>query len=388
MSAMARGHRRIGIIGASGAVGRVVTEMLAGTDDATLVLAGRRITPELVPLRDRLPAAARFETTTLDVLDARALARFADGLSLIVNCAGPSCVIGDRVARTALAAQADYLDPGGYDPLAHALQASHDQATARGLRLIFNAGLFPGLSGVFPAFLAASFPDGADRLECAYVGTDWWSPASALDIIDSLGDFGARRAAGYLCGRAHKAVPFHKAVRRLDPGAGLPRTLVGLIHAEEIVRLATAKGIPTALVWGGNHGRMSGLVLAGAKLLALHRGRRRRLGAARVLAWASATDARSQPPAFVILCTLDGVRDGRPTRVSGRMQVGDTYLATGRIAGLAAQMLLSPGRIAPGVAMLHEAVVPEAFLAALRPYGYDWSTTATTTSPESIHAFA
>lgn len=385
---MARGHRRIGIIGASGAVGRVATEMLAGTDGATLVLAGRRMTPELAQLRDRRPAAARVETVTLDVLDARALARFADGLSLIVNCAGPSCAIGDRVARTALAVQADYLDPGGYDPLAHALQALHDESTAKGLRMVFNAGLFPGLSGVFAAFLTASFPDRIDRLECAYVGTDRWSLASALDIIDSLGDFGAERPAGYLCERTHKTVAFRKAVRRLDPGAGLPRTAVALIHCEEIARLAKAEDIPTVLVWGGNHGRMSGLVLAGAKLLALHRGRRRRMAAARALAWASGVDAHAQRPAFVILCTLDGMLDGKPTRVTGRMQVGDTYLATGRVAGLAAQMLLAPDRIAPGVAMLHEAVAPAPFLTALRAYGYDWSATETAMPAEGHHALA
>ena len=94
---------RIGIIGASGAVGRVVTNVLAQTEGVTLVLGGRHPLPDLQAAAGER-GRARIETTAVDVLDAKALDRFANGLSVVVNCAGPSYMIGDRIARVALAA--------------------------------------------------------------------------------------------------------------------------------------------------------------------------------------------------------------------------------------------------------------------------------------------
>ena len=379
--------RRIGIIGASGAVGRVVTDVLAQTEGVTLVLGGRRPPSDMQAAAGKT-ARARIEAIAVDVLDAKALHRFVDGLSVVVNCAGPSYVIGDRIARAALAAGADYVDPGGYDRLARALQSLDRDVTERGLRFVFNAGLLPGISGVLPAFLASSCLDRVERLECVYVGTDKWSLASALDIIDSLGDFGVRRHAGYISDGVHVPMPFRKSLRSLDPGAGLARTTVALFHAEEIARLAAREAIPTVLVWGGNHGRRSGVVLALAKCLALHRWRWSRHLAARSLAWASTADARRQPAAFVILCDLEGLRNGKPVRVTGSMRFGDTYLATGRIAGLATGMLLAPDRVRPGVAMLHEAVEPAALLTALDGYGYERNASTGDVFGEDEHAIA
>ena len=54
----------------------------------------------------------------LDVEDSLALQAFCSGCRVIVNCAGPSCHIRDRVARAAFRAGADYVDPGGDEPLA------------------------------------------------------------------------------------------------------------------------------------------------------------------------------------------------------------------------------------------------------------------------------
>lgn len=58
--------------------------------------------------------------------------------------------------------------------------------------LIINAGLLPGLSGVYPKYLIEQYTAGEIivSLQVSYVGCDAWSYNSAWDIIVGLGDFG------------------------------------------------------------------------------------------------------------------------------------------------------------------------------------------------------
>ena len=369
MTAPAAGSKRIGIIGAAGRVGQTVVQTLAGIKGIDLILAGRRL-PD--PNAGGMTARCA-ESVQLDLYDDGALKRFLEGLDMVINCAGPSLAVGDRIAFAALLSGADYLDPGGYDPLAQSLEKLHNRAIDTNRTLLFNAGLLPGMSALLPAYLVGKYTDRPTRLECIYVGTDRWTPASAEDIIDSLGDFGVPRPPTYIDKGKPTSVKFSASLQRFDIGGDVGVVPTAMMYTEELARLAAECNIPTVLAWGANHGRASGLVLALSKFGGLHRGRRRRRLATGLLVWASRFDARNTNPDFIILCKLEGQRQGHSVSISARAAFGDTYLATGRIAGLTARMMATSDMIGPGVGMLHEMVEPETFMNELGQYGYAWS---------------
>jgi len=172
------GEARVGIIGASGAVGRIVARELHALGRATLRLGGRAM-PALYEIAAELGRGV--EVMTVDVRDERALAVYCQGCQLIVNCAGPSFLILDRVARGALAAGADYLDLGGDEPVRDRLVDLDPGPRV----VLLTAGMMPGLSAILVRWLAERFDAPQDLL--AYVGgRDRMSPASAVDYVLSL----------------------------------------------------------------------------------------------------------------------------------------------------------------------------------------------------------
>lgn len=118
----------IGVLGATGVVGGAVVEMLreSGLDD--LRLGARR-------------AVAGGRVHVVDAQDPDSLAQFCAGVSVVVNCAGPSYVLLDTVARAAHRACADYVDVSD-GPAYHLLHGDD-----RGERTsVLSAGMLPGLS--------------------------------------------------------------------------------------------------------------------------------------------------------------------------------------------------------------------------------------------------
>lgn len=146
---------RIGVIGASGDIGRGIAPALARVlaDDpraATMVLAGRR--PDLIPTPATGPL--RVERARLDLRARDDLARFAAGLDVVVNAAGPSHDVAEATATAVLESGADYVDVGG----------PADARTPRvrpvpGRTALFHAGALPGASGILPRWMLRRHPD-------------------------------------------------------------------------------------------------------------------------------------------------------------------------------------------------------------------------------------
>lgn len=173
--------RIIGVIGGYGAVGRSAVTHLARWGHTDLVVAGRH------PRETGDVPAER-----LDVEDPGALAAFCSRCRVVVNCAGPSYRFGERVARAAWEAGADYVDAGGDDPLQARLSAGNASGE---LVAVLSAGMLPGLTGLLPRLGA----DDLDHVEgvMAYAGgLDRFTPAAAADYAASLRNgFGHSRAA-------------------------------------------------------------------------------------------------------------------------------------------------------------------------------------------------
>ncbi|MDQ2588963.1 saccharopine dehydrogenase NADP-binding domain-containing protein [Saccharothrix yanglingensis] len=220
----------IGVLGGSGAVGRVVVDRLAA--------AGH---PVRVGGRDLARAEAvrgASEAVAVDLDDADALAAFCAGCAVVVNCAGPSYRVLDVVARVALAAGAGYVDAAGDAVALEALTAGAPDALGR-LPAVFSAGLMPGLSGLLPRLLAEAGPIG--RLDVYVGGSVGIGRLSAVDALLTRGPRFGHALAAWREGRVveHALAPLR--------GVTLPG-FRGRVHAwpflsAEMVALAGALGV-------------------------------------------------------------------------------------------------------------------------------------------------
>lgn len=168
---------RIGIVGASGAVGRSTAQHLRLWGDTRLRLGGRRI--------DALHQVAGpgDEVIHLDLTDPASLAAFCQGCDVVVNTAGPTATVMDRVARAAIAAGADYVDAAGDEPV-------HDLLAGLPLgcrRVVLSAGMMPGLSALLPRKLAQGMA-GPLHMVGHVGGLDRFTETAAGDYVASLGN--------------------------------------------------------------------------------------------------------------------------------------------------------------------------------------------------------
>ncbi|WP_129648064.1 saccharopine dehydrogenase NADP-binding domain-containing protein [Peristeroidobacter agariperforans] len=190
----------IGVYGATGHTGRLVAKEFAHRG-YRLRLGGRR--------PDELESVARAleaESQVFACSDANATARFAEGLSVVVNCAGPFGATALPIAQAALAAGAHYVDTTGEPPVVSDLQQRLSDTAARQRCAVVPA---VGFFGALPALLAHATADTWDSVEqitIAYALSGWRMTA------------GSRAAAAGLSG--------HRPVfcdGRLDIQIGPPR---------------------------------------------------------------------------------------------------------------------------------------------------------------------
>jgi hypothetical protein len=164
----------IGVVGATGGVGRVAVASLRAMGVGPLREGGRR-------------EGGRLEGWRVDVRDPDSLARFCAGCAVVLNCAGPACDIGDLVARAAAAAGAHYVDPAGDDGLYDMVAETWPDTGAVG---VLSAGMMPGLTGLLPRYLAATARVGPADLVAYVGGRDSFTPGAAADYLAVDGGFG------------------------------------------------------------------------------------------------------------------------------------------------------------------------------------------------------
>ncbi|MFC7722432.1 saccharopine dehydrogenase NADP-binding domain-containing protein [Nonomuraea recticatena] len=180
----------IGLLGATGAVGRTAAERIAAYGLGPLRLGGRDVA-SAAAVAQALPGGAR--AVRVDLNDPTELAAFCAGCRIVVNCAGPTYRVLDTVARAAFGAGADYVDIGGELAAKDAL-TSGGAAALGGRTAVFSAGVMPGLSGLLPRLLAKG--RAPRRLDVYVGGAALFTPLSAVDALLTRGPrFGTPMAA-------------------------------------------------------------------------------------------------------------------------------------------------------------------------------------------------
>lgn len=317
----------IGVLGASGSVGRHVVDLLR--DRGELRVGGRTT--------DSLPAAG--QQVRVDHADPESLAAFCAGLRIVVNCAGPSYEVKDRVATAALAAGADYVDLGGDDPAHEALTASG--AVTDGRTVLLSAGTVPGLAVLLPRWLAAELeggPGGA-RLTAYVGGLEHVSPAAASDILLSLTVGGAggepfghplaawrqgRRELRALRAEEDAEVPFFPDRVALQP-----------ILTAELERLAARLRLAELDWFNAYPGRLARTVFSRLPMLSRQAGAEQD-GIRDRMIQATEIDLAGRAPYYRMVMTLRGRSDA----VTAVLRAENSYRITAFVAAAAAAAIL------------------------------------------------
>lgn len=341
-------ERIVAILGAYGAVGRATAEALH-RHGYPLRLGGRDAAATRA-----LATELEAEAWPVDLWDDDALAAFCAGVALVVNAAGPSFRVLDRVARAALAAGADYVDPGGDQPLYDRLADGPVGARVA----VLNAGLMPGLTAVLPRWLAGRLGEPAQALT-AYVGlVDRFTPVGAAEYLLTLGGGHGEAQAVWRGGSrlSQAATPQADVEVPGFPGRVTLHPYLSL----ETERTARDLGLERVDWWnvfdGAGH-----VVTALSRLQGAMRGVELD-AAAEELCAAARLDLFGHPPYQRIDCAMVGV-GGRTARVV--MDSTDTYAITAAVTIAAARRVLE-GSVPPGVWFVEQALDPDQLVTALR----------------------
>jgi hypothetical protein len=279
----------IGVVGATGKVGSHAVRVLRTLDAGPLRAGGSR---------------------DVDFRDPSSLDRFAEGCRVLVNCAGPAYLVGDRVAQAAARAGADHVD------------ASDSELSFVDDRMIVGAGLQPGLTGLLPRWLARREFDTVHGL-VAHLGVlDRFTATAAADYLaaedgEALAAWRDGRRPGSLTRRADVTLPFFP-----DEVSLLP-----YLNAES-VRVAEELGLARGDWYTAVSGEHVRAAFDRARSLD-------RADAVAALCRASALDLAGREPHVVLLARMDGVRAGEPVTRTAVLRGPGNGALTGALVALA-----------------------------------------------------
>jgi hypothetical protein len=339
----------VGILGAFGAVGRRVAHRLQASSMLRLRLGARD--PDAVRQMIQDPLYGYAECMQTDIGDPASLASFCESCQVVVNCAGPSFRIMDRVALPALAAGADYVDPGGDEPVYFRLAVPGSMPTGR--IAILTACMMPGLSGLLPRFLARQGFDRTTRLTAYVGGRGDLTKAGAADYILSLASSGRDSLAAWRNGA--------RVVRALKPlvEVDLPFFPSGVTahpflsyETERVARSLQLEEVSWYNVFEGGRmlsalGRLQGAAAEADLSTAI-----------KTLVHAAELDRFGRLSYQLFVLQLEGQTGGRPLRRTLMLRGTDAHDLTAAITTRAVTAMLN-GEVQPGLHFAADALSPE-----------------------------
>ncbi|MEV6318357.1 saccharopine dehydrogenase NADP-binding domain-containing protein [Streptomyces sp. NPDC051776] len=337
----------IGILGATGAVGRAAVCELRDLGYTELRLGGRRLDPLEQVLREELGGTGT--AMRADLEDARSVVAFSESCSTVLNCAGPTYRWKAAAARAALEAGAPCVDVAGDDPAAEELTRERAAEDA-GRAVVLSAGVMPGLSSILPRWLAAQELDTVAELTAYCGGLEPCTPTVAEDLMLSLTTGGAQGAS---YGEPLAAWRFgHRQPRalRADENTEAPgfagRVALQPFLSTETERLATTLGLDRVDWFNVHPGPRSRAVMNLLPVM-LAQGVDRPGPAARLMRDAD-LDLAGRSPYYVMDFTLTGTVAGARAHRRLSMRTTSSYRLTAVVGALAADAVVR-GTVPTGV---------------------------------------
>lgn len=312
-------RRLVGLVGAGGTVGSAALAQLRRQADVHVRAGQRRA--------QRWPDDV--EGWVLDVFDPQALAAFCSGCQVVLNCAGPSWQVGDRVAQAAHATGAAYVDAFGNTALLTALQGARQPS-------IIGAGVFPGLTALLPRWMANRGFDRVSGLHIHAGGREHCSQAGGADVLlSALGGFGTPNAQ-WVEGRVQPS-PIEQQAQRL---AGFPEAVFCSAYlTDELQRLARTLGVARASFHNVfDQAEIPALIAASCQRLSQDPSALP--AAVAQLVHAAELQLLGRRPYYRLSVELSGWRGGQAVRQRAVLSSQDSYGLSASVAVCAALQLL------------------------------------------------
>ena len=178
--------KTIGILGASGRIGQKTLELLLEKkhieQDYKLLVGVRQ--PE--KMSDKVKENMACQIMRVDILNDIHLTEFCKSCDLVINTAGPSSALLDRVVQFCLKEKTHYVDPSGDYDVVRRIEKMQTQRQAHDLVFLMAAGCYPGLTELYPAYIAESYFNKTSDLSVYFSGLGILSQNAAWDIIESM----------------------------------------------------------------------------------------------------------------------------------------------------------------------------------------------------------
>lgn len=340
----------IGILGGSGQVGQHAVAHLLACTDHSIVIGGRN---QAVLDRVRDTFGERVRVLKTDIFDPEALGAFCRASDLVINAAGPSSLIFDRVAQEALEASAHYIDPSGNAKLFNQAMTKVGQMKDKGLTFVFYAGLSPGISAVYPLFLGEGLFDEVSSLDIYHAGGGKTTFNSAYDFIASMNDGSSE---GMVYWHQDQKMKWKSAIKEHN----LPKP-VGRVEAyptlsHENIQVAKRLAASTARGYNAYTGKETLVTLFNIQVFNQATTPEQLEESSRKFMEGVNRDMKGRDPCFMLHVKMDGRKDGKTRKVTSTMKVEDTYQMIGKVLAHSAEKILAGSGHGPGCFLFHDAV--------------------------------
>lgn len=349
-----------GVVGGYGGTGAAVVTQLSKCCKDEILIGGRKL--------DKAHGlAAQFHgkvsATHLEVLDAGSLDEFCGRCAVVINCAGPTLALQDRVALAAIRRQCHYVDPGGFSYLAQRLLPHALEIANLGLSFVLSAGWVPGVSEVLPRYAASKARTQMDVVESLsmYFGdSSEWSSSALRDGIWYTRHPGHLSPGYFLNGKWIRAKTA-ESYPRVDLGAPIGSGRFCMFSTPELADVGSdfrdCRFSSYAYLGGAS------TVISGALIRLLPLPEKLALPLMRTIF----RSAHLSVGGF-ILVRANGCSEGR-SQVLGVLGTYDEhrqYWANGIVPAITAKMILEGTGVGAGVHYLGRAVDPVIFMANLQ----------------------
>lgn len=337
----------IGILGCGGALGRVACEVLR---PSCRIRGGQRSQPQNLGAADKEEVG---EWVRVDLYNTTSLADFCQGCDVILNCAGPSYRIGDRVALAAAAAGAHYVDTFGADLVEKSLS---EKSVGTSSIFVLSAGSFPGLSGILPRWLAGQGFDVLDSLHAFAGGREYCSPGAGADLLlSSVAGFGIPDAFWRKGAVVRNAGKYADKVEL--PGCK-EEVYVQRFLNRETARLARQLPVQEAHWYNIVADKQAAdTILTCCARLTVDSGDTVLTAAVSELAAAAAMALSGSPPWYTIMVEIQGQARGETVRKRAILRSASSYRLSGVVAAVTVEAILRQ-RTAAGVYWAFEFLNP------------------------------
>lgn len=170
----------IGILGASGAVGKGSVRTLLKHSEITLILGGRNT--------EKLKRIYGYEDRVyfkeVDIYKDELLKDFVKKCDLVINCTGPATEVQDMVGKVCIDEEVLYIDVSGDKDMYKKLK-EYQSIKKQGVCVV-SAGTYPGLTELYADYISKNHYDSVVELKEYFNGNSELSFTGAYDIIASL----------------------------------------------------------------------------------------------------------------------------------------------------------------------------------------------------------